>query len=339
MESEHKIRLTSAELSNLWANYMSDSMSVCMLTYFLEKVMDTQTKPLIKKALDVSLEHIKKITEIYKKDQHPIPDGFTLEKDLNIRAKPLFGETFYLHYLKQMTRVGISSYGLSLSLAAREDIRSFYETCLTEAIKLDNDVTDLLLNKGIYVRAPFISTANNIEYVQDNSFLNDLFGKHRPLLAVEIAHLYGNVQTSALDKAIVMAFSQVAESSKVRKLMVKGSNLSDENIADLTAKMLESQLKAPMTWNDTVLNSTEAPFSDKLMMFHVSTIVSVRIADFGAGLAVSIRKDLPLMYTKLMAKVGDYSESIAKLMIENNWLEKPPQAEDHDDLARRENDR
>lgn len=87
--------------------------------------MDTQTKPLIKKALDVSLEHIEKITEIYKKDQHPIPDGFTLERDLNIRAKPLFGETFYLHYLKQMTRVGISSYGLSLSLAAREDIRSF----------------------------------------------------------------------------------------------------------------------------------------------------------------------------------------------------------------------
>lgn len=336
MESEHNISLTSAELSNLWANYMSDSMAVCILTYFHEKVIDKQTKSIIKQALNYSIEHIKKITNTYNNENHPIPHAFALEKDVNINAKPLFGDIFYLHYLKQMTRIGISSYGLSLSLSARDDIRSFYEDCLKEVIQLDNDVTSLMLNKGIYVRAPFISAADKVEYVQDNSFISDLFGKHRPLLAVEIAHLYGNVETSAIDKAMVMAFSQVAKSEKVRKLMVRGRDLADENIAVLTEKMLESQLKTPMTWNDTVMNSTEAPFSDKLMMFHVSSFVSVRIADFGAGLAVSLRRDVQLMYAKSIAEIGLYGNEVAMLLIENKWLEKPPQAEDRDALARKD---
>jgi hypothetical protein len=194
-------------------------------------------------------------------------------------------------------------------------------------------VTSLLLNKGLYIRAPFTSIPERVEYIKNKNFIDDLFGKHRPLLTVEIAHLYGNLQTNALGKSLVMAFSQVANSTKVRKLMVKGREIADKQIEDLSHKLHESELKTPMTWNDTVTNSTESPFSDKLMMFHVSSVISVGIADYGASLGVSMRKDLALMYTKFMAQLGLFADNAAKLMIEEDWLEQPPQAEDRDALA------
>jgi hypothetical protein len=37
MEQEKQIRLTSAEVSQLWATYMNDSASIPVITYFLEK--------------------------------------------------------------------------------------------------------------------------------------------------------------------------------------------------------------------------------------------------------------------------------------------------------------
>lgn len=333
MESEHNIRLTAAEICNLWSNYMSDSMAVCTLTYFLEKVEDTQIKTIIESALTISKKHISQITEIYKKEQHSIPEAFSLEKDVNFDTKTLFGDSFYLHYLKQMARIGFNSYGLCLSLAAREDIRNYFNECLDDVKKLDNDATNLLLNKGLFIRAPFTSIPEKVEFIKDKNFVDDLFGKHRPLLTVEIAHIYGNIQTNALGKSLVMAFSQAASSTKVRKFMVEGRDIAQKQIEDLCHKLHESQLKTPMTWNDTVTNSTDSPFSDKLMMFHVASVISVGIADYGASLGVSMRKDLALMYTKFIAQLGLYADRAANIMIEELWLEKPPQADDRDALA------
>ena len=42
MEQGKQIRLTSGELTQLVMQYMQDSASVCMLSYFLEKAEDTE---------------------------------------------------------------------------------------------------------------------------------------------------------------------------------------------------------------------------------------------------------------------------------------------------------
>jgi hypothetical protein len=52
MKTAHNIRITSAELSNLWTTYMNDSLAKCVLSYFLKKVEDTEIEPLIKQALE-----------------------------------------------------------------------------------------------------------------------------------------------------------------------------------------------------------------------------------------------------------------------------------------------
>ncbi|RXT15473.1 DUF3231 family protein [Ammoniphilus sp. CFH 90114] len=333
MDSNHNIRLTSSEISNLWTNYMNDAIAICMLKHFQETVKDMQIKPLIEFSLEISEKHITKITEIFEKENHPIPIGYT-DQDINHKAPALFGDSFYLHYIKQMARIGLTAYGMSLGLAAREDIRNIYNEWLKDATELDNQATNLLLHKGLYVRAPFISIPSKTEFVKRQTFLGDLMGKeHRPLLAIEVSHLYANIQTNALGKALVMGFSQVAKSNKVREFMVEGRDLASKHIGILGEFLNNSELKVPMTWDDTVTNSTVSPFSDRLMMAHVAQVISVGMADYGASLAISARKDVVAAYGRLMAEIGLYAGEGAQMMIDNEWMEQPPQADDRNALA------
>jgi spore coat protein CotF len=332
MDKEHNIRLTSGELFNLWNTYMSDSLAICVLRYFKEKVQDTQIKPIIESGLALSQKHIQCISEIYKQENHPIPQGF-FEEDSDLRGPSLFGDSFYLHYIKQMGRVGIGSYGLALSIAARSDIRKFYKECLHDAIELDDKVTNILLSKGLYIRSPYISLPRKVEFIQKQNFLGDLLGEKRPLLAGEITNLYANIQTNALGKALVTAFSQAAQSKQVREYMVRGRNIAGKHIEVLGGLIHESELKIPMTWNDTVTNSTSSAFSDKLMMFHVGALLAIGIADYGVALSTSMRKDISTLYVRLLAEIAQYAEDGANILIENGWMEQPPQADDRDALA------
>jgi hypothetical protein len=49
-ETDHNIRLTSAEISSLWTTYMNNTMSKCVLSYFLNKVVDTQIRSVVEYA-------------------------------------------------------------------------------------------------------------------------------------------------------------------------------------------------------------------------------------------------------------------------------------------------
>jgi hypothetical protein len=51
---KERIRLTSAEIAPLWAQYMNDSANICIITYLLEKAEDQEIKPVIEHALNLS---------------------------------------------------------------------------------------------------------------------------------------------------------------------------------------------------------------------------------------------------------------------------------------------
>jgi hypothetical protein len=152
METEHNIRLTSAEFSSLWTNYTADSMSVCILTYFLNKVDDLEIKPIIEQALKNSKEHLEIVESIFSEEGIPIPKGFTVDEDVNLEAPLLFQDTIYLYYIKHMAKGGLATYGAILPNVIRKDIRAFYSSCLSSTTELYNESTSLLLSKGLEVR-------------------------------------------------------------------------------------------------------------------------------------------------------------------------------------------
>ena len=118
-------KLNSAEMGKLWATYMGNSMSTCILSYFLQHVEDQDIKKLLENALGLSKEFQKTIKDIFIKENFRIPHGFTKE-DVNLDAPRLFEDDFYVHYLRYVTKVGLSLYSVGIPLMYREDYKEIF---------------------------------------------------------------------------------------------------------------------------------------------------------------------------------------------------------------------
>jgi hypothetical protein len=66
------------------------------------------------------------------------------------------------------------------------------------------------------------------------------------------------------------------------------------------------------------------------MMFHASTLNSAGLGHYGRSFGLSPRRDLGANYVRLTAEIAQFSEDGVNIMIENGWLEQPPQATDRD---------
>ncbi|WP_134702051.1 DUF3231 family protein [Ammoniphilus sp. YIM 78166] len=334
MESHHNIRLTSAEIASLWTTYMGDTMSRCVLSYLLNKVEDTEIKPVAEYALSITNKHIQTVTEIFNHENVPIPMGFT-EKDVNVNAPRLFDDMFIIAYLRYMGRLGVASHSFAYPLTTRSDVHDFFKECITSAAELEDQARKVMLSKGLYVRPPYISTPEKVDFIKKQSFLTGWFGERRPLTAIEITHLYSNLQTNILGKSLIMGFSQVAKDDEVRDYFLRGRDISAKHYEIFSSVLSEEHIPVPTTWDHTVMDSTQAPFSDKLMMFHISGLNATGITNYGAAIASSPRRDLAPHYTRLSTEILKYAEDGFNIMIDHGWMEQPPQADDRDELARR----
>lgn len=332
METKHNIRLTSAEISNLWSSYVLDSMAVCVLRYFLEKVEDSEIKPIVQNSLAISQKHIETLTKLFDSESIPTPVGFT-ESDVNTEAPRLYSDVYILQYIKQMARTGMLTYSLCLYLGARSDVRDYYKQCLASSTQLENQSTKVLLDKGLYIRSPYLNKEITVDFVRKTNFITGWFSKQRPLLAMEITSLYLNILTNSLGKALIMGFSQVAQSKEVRSYFVRGKEIANKQIAVCSQVLHDEDLPAVAIWDSEVTDSTIAPFSDKLMMFHTTSLTALGISDFGLSLANSSRKDLAIHYHRLMAEIETYVVDGTNIMINNGWLEQPPQSVDRKELV------
>lgn len=223
METQHNPQLTSAEIASLWNSYMNDSMGTCTFKYFSSITEDQEIKELVDYALQLAQEHIMTLSSLFLSEQVAIPEGFT-DKDVDLHAPRLFSNTFILNYIKQMAKIALAAYGLALSLATRADVIDFYNQALASTIQLNQKATQIALSKGVFIRATYMPMPKKVEYVQKPHFLVDMFGEKRTLFAIEISHLYANVQTNALGKALLMSFAQTTTSTEIRKLMLRERN-------------------------------------------------------------------------------------------------------------------
>jgi hypothetical protein len=335
MDARHdieNIRLTSAEIGQLWATYMSDSASVCVLSYFNSKVQDLDIKILVEYALNLSREHITSITDIFNSVKLPIPHGFK-EDDVNMNAERLFSDAFMLSYIKYMARLGLLNYGDALPMCPRDDVRRFFSDCIRASVELSNKADDLMLAKGLYIRAPYMTVPSSIDFVEKQSYMHKFLGENRPLNATEIAHTYINIQTNILGKAFTMALSQVVKDREVKKYILRGKEIAAKHIEVLSEDLRGEDLPSPITWDSDVMASTEPPFSDKLMLFHVTALNAFGMAGYGIAISKNMRSDMAVKFTRLSAEVAKYAEDGMNLMIDKGWMEKMPEAINREELA------
>jgi hypothetical protein len=332
---EKQIRLTAGEIGQLWAQYLNDSASVCVLTFFLEKAEDSEIKPIIEFAIGLSKLHIQRITVILTEEKNVVPYGFSIKEDVDLNAPRLYSDSFVLNFINQMAKVGLTTYAGSVGTSVRRDIKSYYMDCLTETMKLYDMSTELLLTKGLFIRSPSLPNLEKVEFVKKQWFMLDVIGEKRPLIASEVDNLFANLQRNALGVATLTGFSQVAKDKDVKKFFIKGIEVGNKHVKLFRGKLEESKLPAPMGWDSEITNSTSHTFSDKLMMFFTSGLISLSVGYYGTAISQSPRGDISSMYNRLSVEVQMYSEDGANIMIKNGWLEQPPMASDRDELIRK----
>jgi len=332
VKSDVSDELTSAEIGKLWATYMGNSMSKCILKYYLRHVEDPDIKTLLENALKLSKEFLKTTEEILNKEKFPIPKGFSEEEDVNAEAPRLFHDEYYVHYLKYAAKAGMSIYNVAVPLVFRKDVEEFFIHCMDCTMDLMKQIKQILMGKGLIIKPPIIPFPDKVEFVHKD-FLNGFFGDVRPLHALEIAHLYDNIENNATSKALIMAFSQVVKSEKIRDLFLRGKEFTHNHIEKYMEKLNKEDLPSPSFLDHLVTKSTFAPFSDKLMLFHKMDMFAMKIRSFGNSEAVNGRRDIGLMYTKALMNLATFVEDAAKIMVENGWMEQIPYAVERNKLA------
>lgn len=334
MENKRDVELTSPEIADLWVAYQGDSMEIRVIKYLLVHVDNDDIREVLEYALKLSEQHIQKLTEIFKGENYPVPQGFT-EHDVNFDAPRLFTDKLYLLYILNMSKYGLATYSLALSNSERSDVIQYFTTCLNEVEKLHSWTKELAKEKGVLTRAPHIPKPEQIDFVKDHSFLSGYIGKQRPLLGVEIGSLVYNAKRNALGQAVITGFSQVVQDKEVRKYFERGREIAGKHLEIFSSLLNEDYLSAGTTnLTSEVTDSTVAPFSDKLMMFQITTLIASGIGQYGLSMSTSPRHDLGMKYSRLAAEIAKYSNDGAKILIDNGWMERPPEAADRKGLAK-----
>ncbi|MCB2292704.1 DUF3231 family protein [Clostridium algoriphilum] len=327
-----KIPLVSSEISGLWNTYMASSATKCLLTFFVNRVDDIETCSILQHVLDLTYRNIHSLENIFTQSSIPIPDGFT-DDDVYVDVPRLFTDEFYLLYLSNLARAHMLNYTQILSNCARSDIRELFTKLTIESTDLYNKVTDVRLSKGVFTRFPCVEVPKTVKYIKSKKFSIDWGGEKRPLLAGEITHISIVILANILGRAIITGFGQVSKSKKIADYMFRGRDISSKKIDIFTSILTSENIPIPSTSYSFVTNSTVAPFSEKLMMFLIVSVGTISIENDGMALAETLRRDLQMKFMRITSEVMKYIKDGAVIMIDNNWLEQPPQSVEHKNLV------
>lgn len=328
----NNIPLVSSEIAGLWSSYEAETMARCVLMYFLKQVNDEETRLLLQDELDKTNRHISILTNIFNQSAIALPYGFT-DKDINTNAPRLFTDTFYLAYLSYMSKIGMHNYTLILNHISRQDIVEYFSQRIMDSVELYKKCADLRLLKGVFIKAPRVEIPKEVEYVKNRSFIVDIFGEKRPLILREVTHMFAIIFSNIVGRAMVTGFGQVSKVKEASNFYFEGKDMASNKIMELTSIYTEEGIPIPSTSDSFVTSSTEPPFSEKLMLAHVTGMVSASISNVGMAIADTIRTDLQGIYMKYLTSDKKYANKGANILISNGWMEQPPQAIKHENLV------
>jgi hypothetical protein len=329
--NNHNNRLTSPEITNLYTQYIQETVSICTGKHVLTIAEDPDIRSVFEFSLGLSENHLDRIREILNKENFPVPEGFT-DKDVNLEAPPLFTDSFWLHYLHTMTNLGLSGYSLCFGNSIRQDMQDYYYQCNLDAMDVYKKCVGILLSKELYEKPPYFSIPKKVEYITNLGYMLDVIGKKRPLNSAEAGNIYFNLTKSRLAKAISLGFSQVTKNKDLRKFLETNIPDINKNFGIFSALLQAENLHVPQLLDTHVTNSTVAPFSDKLMAVIIGSLIQAAISYYGTALGASIRVDVighcELAIVGLLKQLTKFG-SVA---INNGWLEGLPEANDRAEL-------
>ncbi|UOQ92102.1 DUF3231 family protein [Halobacillus shinanisalinarum] len=334
MGNSKDVQLTATEIGIIWSLYQFKTMMVRVLEHLLEKSEDKESRKILTKLYDGEVRIVNELTTIFNNEQAAVPVGFT-KKDVMKGVPRLFDHNFDLMYIRTMAKISIGYYALYSTMSYRKDIRNLNNNLTKHAQKVYDEITELLLNRGVLVRPPHISMPKDSEFVKDQKYISgfNFLQEKRPLNTIEIGHLCYAIETNTMGIQLMTGYAQAAKNKDVQNYFVKGKELAQKIVTEFNDILMRSDIQAPVTWTAKATDSTTPPFSDKLMMYNTNLLSTFGLGSNVIGGAFSFRPDLPIKLAMLAQDIFTFAKEGGKIMIENNWMEEPPHAEDRNKLT------
>lgn len=325
-------RLSSMEMSQLWLTYLAYNANKFVYTRYFDTTQDPEFKSLFGDALNIVQSQLGSISSLFNTVGFPIPYGFS-DKDINMNAKRLFSDGLMILHLRKQTRFGLVEFGHALSLVTRPDVKGFFNSGLDQQQNLLNKIDEVLERKGIYIKPPYTIVPDEVSYVKDKGdFYGGLLGKNRPINVLELTYLFENLIIKNKAHALLLGFSQVAEDEEVKRCFQKGVEVV-RKIRERGSQYLEKEnLPLPTTLDSEITDSTEAPFSDRLMVFDKLRVINLSVTAIGFAVANSNRKDIVVSYYRDIWDLANYGKMLLDLYIEKGWMEGIPLVADREEI-------
>jgi hypothetical protein len=325
------IPLTSAEIGYLWLTYLLNSKSKNILMYAVETADDPNIKEIMQNALEFSGKNLKEVKAIFETVNHPLPYGFS-EFDVKLKSGKLYSDKLMLQTLKLFISVGISQYGYAIAMVARSDVKNFFNESMQDSLKLLNKIDNTALSKGIFVRPPNIPIPKKIEIAEDKSIMGRFIGHRRPMTALEVASVFNASLSNYIVKANILGLAQTMKDDRIRDFYDKVTMVLKEHTEDLNIKLHNENLSTPVSFYSEILNSTEAPFSDRLSFYFAYSMLGDLLGSYAASTLNVMRKDLTFELTRLNAEVFMLAKDATNIMIDKGWYEEMPKNVDREDI-------
>jgi spore coat protein CotF len=325
-------RLSAFELGQLWEGYMADSSAGCLLQYFVASAQDPEIRSVLEYALQLTTYHMNAYAQMFNSVGFPIPIGFTSE-DVKPQVKRLFSDGYMLAYLRYINRYGAIKYFNTLIGSSRQDVRQFANQCIDEVQNLHKKADEILIKKGFFSEEAHMPVPDRVEYVYDGqSFYKGLFGNKRPINCLEIAQVFSCLEAKLHEKPIITGFMQVTQSQKVKDLFNQCKDVIGKQVNRWTQLLRDEDLPLPMSLVHELTDSSESPFSDKLMMFHVLTVIGYSLTGYGVAIASCTRADIVAAMHKSLTENAAWAKKAMELMMQSGWMEKVPHAADRKEI-------
>ncbi|WP_245805873.1 DUF3231 family protein [Bacillus alkalicellulosilyticus] len=171
-----------------------------------------------------------------------------------------------------------------------------------------------------------MSTPDEVDFIEKKNYKGGLLSLNpRRINVVEITHVYANVETNLIGQVLLTGLDQVAKFKEVRKYCNRGLEIATKHVSLFSKILTDDAIPVPMPSDLVVSNSTVSPFSDKLIMFHTSLLIQSSTSNYATAAAASLRTDIAATYASATAEVTSYANDRINIMIDNSWLEEPPQ--------------
>ncbi|SDZ09278.1 Protein of unknown function [Evansella caseinilytica] len=322
---KHHVRLSSAEIGSLWEAYMLNGMSICIMKHFQKYLEDEDIKPILSKALQVAKSRVEEIERIFKAEKFPVPAGYS-DQDVNLSAPPLFHQEFSLSFVYAMGRMAMINYAYITSSVARPDVRDFFKRCLQDSVDLFDQSVNLMLEKGIYDRPPMINYPKKVTFIEDSSIFTGYLNEDRPLNTIELSEMFLNIERNYFGTMLCVGFIQTVTDKQIKKFIEKGKEICDKQLKFFNQILVKENLLGTVPTQMLVTDSTVSPFSDRLITQLFTALNKIDITLIGHSLSLSMRSDLAVYLTKLLAEVLKYAQDGFEILVKRKWMEQPPQA-------------